>query len=52
MKSKYIFPLLGVLFLFAMVGWGTPNGLQAKEKAVRLHEALGGIIFGFPPLFR
>ena len=41
MKSKYIFPLLGVLFLFAMVGWGTPNGLQAKEKAVRLHEALG-----------
>ena len=41
MKSKYIFPLLGVLFLFAMVGWETPNGLQAKEKAVRLHEALG-----------
>ena len=41
MKSKYVLPLLGVLFLFVMIGLGTPNGLQAKEKAVRLHEALG-----------
>jgi len=41
MKRMYIFPLLWVLFLFVMVGLGTPNGLQAKEKAVRLHEALG-----------
>ena len=41
MRSKFIFPLLWVLFLFVMVGLGTPNGLQAKEEAVRLHEALG-----------
>jgi hypothetical protein len=41
MKSKYIFPLLGVLFLFVIAGLGTPNGLQAKEEAVRLHEGLG-----------
>ena len=41
MKRKYIFQLLWVLFLFVMVGLGTPNGLQAKEEAVRLHEALG-----------
>ncbi len=41
MKSKYIFPLLWVLFLFVMVELGTPNGLQAKEETVRLHEALG-----------
>jgi hypothetical protein len=41
MRSKFVFPLLWVSFLFVMVGFGTPNGLQAKEEAVRLHEALG-----------
>jgi len=41
MKSKYIFPLLWVLFLFVMIGLGMPNGVQAKEEPVRLHEALG-----------
>jgi tetratricopeptide (TPR) repeat protein len=41
MKSKYIFPLLGILFLFVMIGLGMPNGVQAKEEPVRLHEALG-----------
>jgi len=41
MRRKFLFPLLWVLFLFVMVGFGTPNSLQAKEEAVRLHEALG-----------
>lgn len=39
--NKYIFPLLGVLFLFVVVGLGTPNGSHAKDEKVRLHEALG-----------
>jgi hypothetical protein len=36
-----MFPLLWVLYLFVMVCLGTPNGLHAKEEAVRLQEGLG-----------